>query len=116
MTQKQKSFPINITESNNLNYLRNKNTINNHNKNNINIPNEEYIKKVYKIQSLWKGKYVRKLMSYYWNLDNFKNILESVIANHVKQQFFNKIKLKKNKKDNPYDKDVEDYNKIKKKL
>ena len=116
VTQKQKSFPINIKESNNLNYLRNKNTINNHNKNNINIPNEEYIKKVYKIQSLWKGKYVRKLMSYYWNLDNFKNILESVIVNHVKQQFFNKIKLKKNKKDNPYDKDVDDYNKIKKDL
>ena len=111
VTQKQKSFPVNIKESNNLNYLRNRNTINYKSRNIINMPNEEYIKNVSKVQSLWKGKYVRKLMSYYWNLSNFKDILESVIAKHVKKQFFNKIKLKKNKKDY---KEVDDYNKIKK--
>ena len=111
VTQKQKSFPININESNNLNYLRNKNVFN---KNKLNIPNEEYIKNLCKIQSLWKGKYVRKLMSYYWDLSNFKDILESVITNHSKKQFFNKIKLTKNKKDISYNRKIDDYSKIKK--
>ena len=111
VTQKQKSFPININESNNLNYLRNKNAFN---KNKLNRPNEEYIKNVCKIQSLWKGKYVRKLMSYYWNLSNFKDILESVITNHSKKKFFNKIRLTKNKKDISYGRKIDDYSKIKK--
>ena len=111
VTQKQKSFPINTNESNNLNYLRNKNAFN---KNKLNRPNEEYIKNVCKIQSLWKGKYVRKLMSYYWNLSNFKDILESVITNHSKKKFFNKIKLTENKKDISYDRKIDDYSKIKK--
>ena len=115
-TQKQRSFPININdkEGNNLNYLRYKNAFNNNSKNLQNMSNEEYIKNVCKIQSLWKGKYVRKLMSYYWNLSNFKDILEAVISNHGKKQFFNKIKLIKSKKNISYERKKDDYNKIKK--
>ena len=111
ITQKPKSFPINIKENNNFNYLRNKNSIR---KNMPNISNEEYIKNVCKIQSLWKGKCARKLISYYWNLSIFNDILKSVVANHSKKKLLNKIKLIKNKKDILYDKKLDDYNKIKK--
>ena len=111
VAQKQKSFPINIKENNNLNYLRNKNIIS---KNIPNVSNEEYIKNICKIQSIWKGKCVRKLISYYWNLNKFNDILKSIIANHDKKKFFNKIKLIKNKKDILYTEKIDDYNKIKK--
>lgn len=35
---------------------------------------KENIKKINKIQAIWKGIYVRELMSYYWNFDEFQKI------------------------------------------
>ena len=43
--------------------------------------------KLTKIQSVWRGAYVRELMAFYWNLDNFKNILDKVIKNHLNDYF-----------------------------
>ena len=43
--------------------------------------------KLIKIQSAWRGAYVRELMTFYWNLDNFKNILDKVIKNHLNDYF-----------------------------
>ena len=57
----------------------------------INIyPN--YNKKVIKIQSAWRGTYVRILMGFYWNLAGFKNILENIFRNHKYNYFFDLIK------------------------
>ena len=39
--------------------------------------------KLIKIQSVWRGAYVRELMSFYWNLTDFKDILNKVINNHI---------------------------------
>ena len=39
--------------------------------------------KLIKIQSAWRGAYVRELMSFYWNLTDFKDKLNKVINNHI---------------------------------
>ena len=57
--------------------------------------------KLVKIQSAWRGAYVRELMSFYWNLENFKNITNKVINNHLYDyfiEFINKINNCKFKK------------------
>ena len=51
-----------------------------------------YNKKVVKIQSAWRGTYVRILMGFYWNLAGFKNILENIFRNHKYNYFFDLIK------------------------
>ena len=70
--------------------------------NNKNIPSEQYekyIKSICKIQSMWRGAYVRELMTYYWCLSKFKDLLDLIMMNHVKKNFFNYIRLIKNRKD-----------------
>jgi len=72
----------------------------------INIyPN--FNKNVVKIQSTWRGTYVRILMGFYWNLAGFKNILENIFRNHKYHYFFDFIKnlshYPKENKENNYD-------------
>ena len=94
-------------------------------KNGKNKIDEKYIKNISKIQSAWRGAYVRELMSYYWSLSKFKDLLDLIINNHAKKNFFdymkallinkdkNDIKNKKgniidknNKKENIIDEDI----------
>ena len=46
-------------------------------------------KKLIKIQSFWRGTYVRILMGFYWNLVEFKNTLENIFRNHMRDYFLN---------------------------
>ena len=78
---------------------------------------KENIKKINKIQAIWKGIYVRELMSYYWNFDEFQKNLEKILDKHYKKDFYNKLKnfgLKQNldKKKEECDKLLNDYNNI----
>ena len=68
--------------------------------NNKNISYEKYINNINKIQSIWRGKYVRELMSYYNCLTKFKDLLDLIIMNHAKKDFFNYIKIINEKKQN----------------
>ena len=57
--------------------------------------------KLVKIQSVWRGSYVRELMSFYWNLTDFKEILNRVLNNHVHDyllDFINALRNYKNMK------------------
>ena len=49
-------------------------------------------KKLIKIQSFWRGTYVRILMGFYWNLVEFKNTLENIFRNHMRDYFLNLMK------------------------
>ena len=51
-----------------------------------------YDKKLVKIQSAWRGTYVRIIMGFYWNLVDFKNILQSILRNHIYDYFFDLVK------------------------
>lgn len=62
--------------------------------------------KIIKIQSRWRGAYVRELMAFYWNLNKFKNIIFNVMKYHIHYYFIcfrdslknnNKNFVKKNK-------------------
>ena len=68
-------------------------TLNNIKHNNKNIKDEKYIKNVCKIQTIWRGFYVRELMSYFWSLNKFKNLLDLILINQSKKRFFNNMKL-----------------------
>ena len=73
----------------------------------------ENIKKINKIQAVWKGIYVRELMSYYWNFNKFREGLEKIFKNYYKKDFLNKLKnYNLNKKQTDYDKIIDDYNSI----
>ena len=81
------------------------------------MADEENIKKINKIQAVWKGIYVRELMSYYWNFNKFQRELEKIFKNYYWKDFINKLKnynLNKEKKD--YNKILDDYNNILKKF
>ena len=81
------------------------------------MADEENIKKINKIQAVWKGIYVRELMSYYWNFNKFQRELEKIFKNYYWKDFLNKLKnynLNKEKKD--YNKILDDYNNILKKF
>ena len=57
----------------------------------------ELKEKLIKIQSVWRGVYVRELMNFYWNLNDFKEILRKVFNNHLNKYFLfliNKLKQK----------------------
>ena len=57
--------------------------------------------KLIKIQSAWRGAYVRELMHFYWNLTNFKDILSKAIKRHIKdyfRDFVNKLNKSKDAK------------------
>ena len=43
--------------------------------------------KIIKIQSRWRGAYVRELMAFYWNLNKFKNLIYKVMKNHIHYYF-----------------------------
>ena len=51
-----------------------------------------YDKKLVKIQSAWRGTYVRIIMGFYWNLVDFKNILQNILRNHIYDYFFDLVK------------------------
>ena len=51
------------------------------------MSNEDNIKKINKIQAVWKGIYVRELMSFYWNFYKFQKVLENFINNQYKKNF-----------------------------
>ena len=79
--------------------------------------NEENIKKISKIQAIWKGIYVRELMSYYWNFNQFQFLLEKFFLIRYKKQFLLNLKKKDlteefNKKQKEIDKLKNDYNNI----
>ena len=81
------------------------------------MADEENIKKLNKIQAVWKGIYVRELMIYYWNFNKFQRKLEKIFKNYYWKDFLNKLKnynLNKEKKD--YNKILDDYNNILKKF
>ena len=55
--------------------------------------------KIIKIQSRWRGAYVRELMSFYWNLNKFRNIIYKVMKYHIHYYFICfKDSLKNNNK------------------
>ena len=79
--------------------------------------NEDNIKKINKIQAVWKGIYVRELMSYYWNFYQFQKLLEKFLNNQYKKKFLMNLKKKDlvgdlNKKNREYNNLVNEYNKI----
>ena len=51
-----------------------------------------YNKKLVKIQSAWRGTYVRIIMGFYWNLVDFKNILQNILRNHIYDYYFDFVK------------------------
>ena len=54
--------------------------------------NPSFNKKLIKIQSAWRGTYVRIIMGFYWNLVEFKNILQNILRNHIYDYFFDLVK------------------------
>ena len=88
--------------------------------------NEDNIKKINKIQAVWKGIYVRELMSYYWNFYHFQKLLEKFFNNKYKKKFLmnlkkkdlvgdlNKKKREYNNLKNEYDKILKQFNEYKK--
>ena len=52
----------------------------------------EINKKIIKIQSLWRGAYVRELMNFYWNLTEFKDLLNKVLVRKNFTYFKNLLK------------------------
>ena len=62
-------------------------------KDNLKKTKEGYINKICKIQSIWKGIYLRKLMFYYWTCNKFKEFISSLIINHDNKRYSNYIKL-----------------------
>ena len=59
------------------------------------------IEKLIKLQSVWRGVYVRELMQFYWNLNDFKEILNKILNNHLMKYFTYLINALKNKKHLP---------------
>ena len=83
--------------------------------------NEDNIKKINKIQAVWKGIYVRELMSYYWNFYHFQKLLEKFFNNKYKKKFLMNLKKKDligdlNKKKREYNNLKNEYDKILKQL
>ena len=65
----------------------------------------ELKEKLIKIQSVWRGVYVRELMNFYWNLNDFKEILNKIFNNHLYNYFLcfiNKLKRDDNYKGKEY--------------
>ena len=81
------------------------------------MADEENIKKINKIQAVWKGIYVRELMSYYWNFNKFQRELEKIFKNYYWKDFLNKLKnYNLNKEQKDYNQILDDYNNILKKF
>ena len=71
------------------NYARKNKDININPQRNTLYENYQDLKKLIKIQSFWRGTYVRILMGFYWNLVEFKNTLENIFRNHMRDYFLN---------------------------
>ena len=71
--------------------------------------NENNIKKVIKIQSLWKGICIRKINVYFLNLNKFINIISFVIVIYNKKQFIKLLKENNKNKKIPYCIEYADY-------
>ena len=77
------------------------------------MTDEQNIKKINKIQAVWKGIYVRELMNYYWNFNTFQEKLEKILDNYYKRYFLNKLKKNViNEKKFVNDEVVEKYNNL----
>ena len=50
--------------------------------------NDKLIKNIIKIQSFWRGAFIRELMSFVGKLNKFIEIIENIFLNHKKQNFF----------------------------
>jgi len=120
---------LNSSYNNNMKNNTNKNSLYDYYKNIIQIQNareglnskiiknrmtdEQNIKKINKIQAVWKGIYVRELMNYYWNFNTFQAKLEKIIDNYYKRYFLKKLKNNvTNEKKFVNDKFVEKYNNL----
>ena len=80
---------------------KNKATNNNNYNYNINVQKiaklqPEINEKITKIQSLWRGAYVRELMNFYWNLTEFKDLLNKVLVKKNFAYFHNLLKSYQN--------------------
>ena len=78
------------------------------------------IQKAIKIQSAWRGTYVRILMGFYWNLSGFKNTLDNIFKNHISVYFSYFLKnishykssikhKRKYNNNNNYEKSIDEY-------
>ena len=120
---------LNSSYNNNMKNNTNKNSLFDYYKNIIQIQNareglnskiiknrmtdEQNIKKINKIQAVWKGIYVRELMNYYWNFNTFQEKLEKIFDNYYKRYFLKKLKKSDiNEKKFVNDKFVEKYNNL----
>ena len=62
--------------------------------------NKKYIKKICKIQSIWKGIHYRKLFFFKVNLDQFLKIINSIINKNYKRNFINILKYRNELEEN----------------
>ena len=80
----------------------------------------DIIQKAIKIQSAWRGTYVRILMGFYWNLSGFKNTLDNIFKNHISVYFSYFLKnlshykssikhKRKYNNNNNYEKSIDEY-------
>ena len=77
------------------------------------MTDEQNIKKINKIQAIWKGVYVRELMRYYWNFNTFQEKLEKILDLYYKRYFLNKLENNyMNKKQFVNEQMVEKYNNL----
>ena len=77
------------------------------------MTDEQNIKKINKIQAIWKGVYVRELMKYYWNFNTFQEKLEKILDLYYKRYFLNKLENNCiNKKQFANEQMVEKYNNL----
>ena len=77
------------------------------------MTDEQNIKKINKIQAIWKGVYVRELMRYYWNFNTFQEKLEKILDLYYKRYFLNKLENNYiNKKQFANEQMVEKYNNL----
>jgi len=60
------------------------------------VNQEDYIKYICKIQSVWRGVVVRQLISHYKNLKKFKKIFNSAMANDIKNIYVDLLNSSEN--------------------
>ena len=62
----------------------------------INRFGDKLVKSIIKIQSFWRGAFIRELMIFFWNLNKYRDILRTIILNHIKKDFYYLINELKN--------------------
>ena len=58
--------------------------------------NDKIIKSVIKIQSFWRGAFIRELMAFFWNLNILRDNLDYVFQNHLRDYFYDFLNNIKN--------------------